>query len=201
MNISKNIQESFNLYKNNIMTSIALGFLLFLINLLNSIPIIGTFIYSYLYPRILKYYYEKLTKEKLDSKLNISFISIFIPNLLIGIEVIFSLLFIIFKNYVFLYIAFLLIVAGIILYVLSLYTIFGSILGKVDKYKFYIKNSFSIFVNLLVIGIILFSIYILIAILSYFISLLLAIILDIGFSILILLPLLNVVLITSTKNL
>ncbi|BBL45333.1 hypothetical protein MJ1_0159 [Nanobdella aerobiophila] len=177
MNFVNNLKASFLLYKRNILFGFLYGIIKSLLYIIFSIPIIGTFIYSYLYPRILKYYYEKLTKEKLDSKLNISFISIFIPSIIQNI-LIFSSIFISsyfylsilsldylnnklvyinsplnlsFYNFILPVVVSFIIFYGItyIMYIFSMNSFYGSILGKVNKYNLEINNSSKIFFNIL----------------------------------------------------
>jgi hypothetical protein len=176
MEFTKLVKESYNLYKKDIITGMIYGILKTILLLVNSIPIIGAYIYSYYYPRLIVWYYQNLSEEKLEPKYNVSFLSLFIPQILQNILLFISLLVVIYF-YLFSYTIYngyfmtgtlnfsnlivslatpysIIVSAIILLSIFSLYAFYGSLFGKIDKYSLEIHNSSTIFFNILSLGLI-----------------------------------------------
>ncbi|MGC9133562.1 MAG: hypothetical protein ACP5GJ_04140 [Nanopusillaceae archaeon] len=176
MEFTKLVKESYNLYKKDIITGMIYGILKTILLLVNSIPIIGAYIYSYYYPRLIVWYYQNLSEEKLEPKYNVSFLSLFIPQILQNILLFISLLVVIYF-YLFSYTIYngyfmtgtlnfsnlivslatpysIIVSAIILLSIFSLYAFYGSLFGKIDKYNLEIHNSSTIFFNILSLGLI-----------------------------------------------
>jgi hypothetical protein len=91
-------KKSIDLVKNHIVESIIYGILFYILQgLLFLLPIIGAILFSYLYPRLTKWYYTKVTGENINPDYKTSFLSLLIPNILfsIGITIILVVLVII----------------------------------------------------------------------------------------------------------
>jgi hypothetical protein len=177
-------KKSFDLVKNNIVESIIYGIILYILQgLLFLIPIIGAIIFSYVYPRLTKWYYPKVTGDNINPDYKTAFLSLLIPNLLtsIGITIILAVLISILlklgltftdilntanlqqsllmnlSNFsISLYdllgmlIGIIIIIIGGIIWILLLYSIYGSILGKVNKLSVYFEKSLILFAYWLV---------------------------------------------------
>jgi hypothetical protein len=172
-------KKSIDLVKNHIVESLAYGILFYILwSLLFLLPIIGAIIFSYLYPRLTKWYYSKVTGDNINPDYKTAFLSLLIPNLLfsIGITIILAVLIDIImhlastftnilninnlqqlillglSNFHILPYILLGIVIGIIVIIVSgimwlllLYSIYGSILGKVNKLLIDAEKSLTLF--------------------------------------------------------
>ena len=175
MGLLETYKKSFDLVKNHIVESIIYGIILYILgNLVFLIPIIGAIIFSYVYPRLTKWYYTKVTGENINPDYKTAFLSLLIPNLLasIGITIILVALISIllqlglsFTNilnisnlqqsllmglsnfnippYFLLgiFIGIIIMIIGGIMWILLLYSIYGSILGKVNKLSIHFEKS------------------------------------------------------------
>jgi hypothetical protein len=184
MGLLETYKKSFDLVKNHIVESIIYGIILYILgNLLFLIPIIGAIIFSYVYPRLTKWYYTKVTGDNINPDYKTAFLSLLIPNLLasIGITIILLVLISIllqlgltFTNilnisnlqqsllmslpnfsispYALLgiLIGVIIMIIGGIMWILLLYSIYGSILGKVNKLSIYFDKSLILFAYWLV---------------------------------------------------
>ncbi|BFI73510.1 hypothetical protein YN1_4970 [Nanoarchaeota archaeon] len=175
------VKTAYDLYKKDIISGILFSLAITVMGLLFVIPVIGAIIYSFVFPRLLVWYYQKLSGEKLNPNYKVSFISIFIPSLILSIGIFLLLLVLIFgifsyglggtinSSYIlntqYLYnqnifstylgiLSIVIIFIGIVIYLFSLYSFYGSLFGKVDKYKLDLWNSIEIFVYYLSIGLI-----------------------------------------------
>ncbi|BFI73512.1 hypothetical protein YN1_4990 [Nanoarchaeota archaeon] len=165
MNFTGYVKDTYNLYKKNIVLGFAYGILKNILVLVNAIPIIGVYIYSYYYPRLLVWYYQKLSGEKLNPNYKVSFISIFIPQILQNILLFVSFLVIIYFYLSSYFLTFkysfssllsglsisysIMLGISFLIYLFSLYSFYGSLYGKVDKYNFEVNNSSILFFNIL----------------------------------------------------
>jgi hypothetical protein len=184
MGLLETYKKSFDLVKNHIVESIIYGIILYILgNLVFLIPIIGAIIFSYVYPRLTKWYYSKVTGDNINPDYKTAFLSLLIPNLLasIGITIILLVLISIllqlglsFTNilnisnlqqslslglsnfnippYVLLgiFIGIIIMIIGGIMWILLLYSIYGSILGKVNKLSIHFDKSLILFAYWLV---------------------------------------------------
>ena len=162
--------KAFSSYKNSIIASILFGLAYLALGVLAVIPILGAFIIAYLMPRLLNWYYNKAiegesikTDYSLTFKvwlvyyliLHIVFISVFlvagwpiavrlishsVGGLFAGVGMISNLV----VN--FLIGVIVLAVIAIILQILFTYTLYGSVLGKVNEFKLYPQKSLRVFV-------------------------------------------------------
>jgi hypothetical protein len=174
-------KKSIDLVKNHIAESLIYGALFYILwNSLFLLPIIGAFLFSYFYPRLIKWYYTKVTGEDINPDYKIAFKSLLIPTLLmsLGIIAILSILISILVNLspnfanineieninlqqlisiglssfpIFTYvllgtiIGIIIIIASGVVWLLLLYSIYGSILGKVNKLSIDVEKSFILF--------------------------------------------------------
>jgi hypothetical protein len=179
MGLLETYKKSIDLVKNHIIESLIYGIMFYILwSLLFLIPLLGAIIFSYLYPRLTKWYYTKVTGDNINPDYKTSFLSLLIPNLLfsIGITIILVVLVSIliqlgltFTNilnisnlqqliltglsnfHTFTYfllgtiIGIIIIIAGEIVWLLLLYSIYGSILGKVNKLSVYFEKSLILF--------------------------------------------------------
>jgi hypothetical protein len=98
MGLLETYKKSIDLVKDHIGESIIYGILFYILQgLLFLLPIIGAIIFSYLYPRLTKWYYSKVTGDNINPYYKTAFLSLLIPNLLfsIGITIILAVLVII----------------------------------------------------------------------------------------------------------
>jgi len=179
MGLLETYKKSIDLVKDHIVESIIYGILFYILQgLLFLLPIIGAILFSYLYPRLTKWYYSKVTGDNINPDYKTSFLSLLIPNLLfsIGITIILVVLVSILiqlgltftnilniknlqqlillglSNFHILPYVLLGIVIGIIIIIVSgimwlllLYSIYGSILGKVNKLSIDAEKSLTLF--------------------------------------------------------
>jgi len=179
MGLLETYKKSIDLVKDRIVESIIYGILFYILQgLLFLLPIIGAILFSYLYPRLTKWYYSKVTGDNINPDYKTSFLSLLIPNLLfsIGITIILAVLVSILiqlgltftnilninnlqqlillglSNFHILPYFLLGIVIGIIIIIISgimwlllLYSIYGSILGKVNKLSIDAEKSLTLF--------------------------------------------------------
>jgi hypothetical protein len=179
MGLLETYKKSIDLVKDHIGESIIYGILFYILQgLLFLLPIIGAILFSYLYPRLTKWYYSKVTGENINPDYKTSFLSLLIPNLLfsIGITIILvvlvsilvqlgltftnilninnlqQLILMSLSNFHLLPYVLLGIVIGIIIIIVSgimwlllLYSIYGSILGKVNKLSIDAEKSLTLF--------------------------------------------------------
>ncbi|MFP3166844.1 MAG: hypothetical protein RXQ68_00215 [Candidatus Nanopusillus sp.] len=184
MDLVETYKKSFNLVKSHIIESIIYGIIFYILqDLLFLLPIIGAFIFSYLYPRLTKWYYTKVTGDNINPDYKTAFLSLLIPNLLasIGITIILAVLVSVLiqsglsltnilnisnlnqlilmnlsnfsiPSYFLLGIVIgmiIILVSGIV-WLLLLYSIYGSILGKVNKLSIDFEKSLILFAYWLV---------------------------------------------------
>jgi hypothetical protein len=179
MGLLETYKKSIDLIKDHIVESLIYGILFYILQgLLFLLPILGAILFSYLYPRLTKWYYSKVTGENINPDYKTSFLSLLIPNILfsIGITIILAILVSIliqlgltFKNisninnlqqlillglsnfhilpYVLLgiVIGIIIIIVSGIMWLLLLYSIYGSILGKVNKLLIDAEKSLTLF--------------------------------------------------------
>jgi len=147
MKVLDYVTDSYNIFKQKLLEAFILGIAMYFLGLISLIPVLGWYLYAKLFPKIVVWYYNKLD-IKVDPKYAISFKSIIIP---LSITMI-GLLIMIVGSYLFainstefieisIILGIILVIVGFILYILLLYTLFGSIIGKVDKFKIYAKKS------------------------------------------------------------
>ena len=223
-------KKSIDLVKNHIVESLAYGILFYILwSLLFLLPIIGAIIFSYLYPRLTKWYYSKVTGDNINPDYKTAFLSLLIPNLLfsIGITIILAVLIDIImhlastftnilninnlqqlillglSNFHILPYILLGIVIGIIVIIVSgimwlllLYSIYGSILGKVNKLLIDAEKSLTLFAYWLLFYIIAYIILLIIGKIP-----LLGNIIVIILNIMIVYPALNLILLLKAKEL
>jgi hypothetical protein len=180
MGLVETYKKSFDLVKSNILGSLIYGIIFYiLVGLSVLVPIIGAILFSYLYPRLTKWYYTKVTGDNINPDYKTAFLSLLIPNLLfsIGIGLILLVLFstlmqlgLNFANILnignlqqlplmslsnlnippyFLLgivIGMIIILVSGIMWLLLLYSIYGSILGKVNKLSIHFEKSLILFV-------------------------------------------------------
>ena len=164
MVLIESLRESFDRVKNfnNILYTLIAGFGYILIGTLNIIPILGALITSYLIPRLTAWYYNKVGLN-VNPNYDVAFKALLIPHLIIhlGLVVIivslglalfsklselillgsvdsFSELLGLFSGII---IGAILILAGAIVFILFLYTIYGGIVGKVNQLKIEFSKS------------------------------------------------------------
>jgi len=124
-----------------------------------AIPILGVIIYSYFYPNVVAWYYTKVTGDNINPDYKTAFLSLLIPNLLASIGIIYILYGItsvsagymnlfgltsyqyVSYNPTLIIVEWAIIIISIILSILLLYTFYGSILGKVNKFSVYFEKS------------------------------------------------------------
>ena len=156
-----------------------------------ALPILGAIIYSYFYPSVVSWYYSKVTGENINPDYKTSFLSLLIPNLLASIGIIFILNGItsvsvgslassgymnlfgltsyqyVSYNPTLVIIGWIIAIISIILSILLIYTFYGSILGKVNKFSVYFEKSLIllgyILLYTIIASVILFIIYIIYA--------------------------------------
>ena len=184
MDLLEMYKKSFDLVKSHIVESLIYGVTLYILgDLLFLIPIIGAIIFSYVYPRLTKWYYTKVTGDNINPDYKTAFLSLLIPNLLISIGITIILLVLIsiliklgltftdilnisnlqqlistgLHNFsISLYdllgivIGIIIIIASGIMWILLLYSIYGSILGKVNKLSIHFEKSLILFAYWLV---------------------------------------------------
>jgi hypothetical protein len=172
MGLIDTYKQAFNLWKKDIISSSIFGLILVIASFLLAIPLIGNLIYAYVYPRIVSWYYKKITGEDIKSNYNVAFKAIFISTLLIFSAVIILSFLIVsgisISQNLFLLLSLLFIGVGTILEILWLYNIYGSILGKVDSLKIDAMKSLEIFFYLLLLSIIILTIVVVISFLFFF---------------------------------
>jgi len=179
MGLLETYKKSIDLVKDHIVESIIYGISFYILQgLLFLLPIIGAILFSYLYPRLTKWYYTKVTGDNINPDYKTSFLSLLIPNLLfsIGITIILvvlvsiliqlgltftnisninnlqQLISLVLSNFHILPYVLLGIVIGIIIIIVSgimwillLYSIYGSIFGKVNKLLIDAEKSLTLF--------------------------------------------------------
>ena len=184
MGLLETYKKSIYLIKSHIIDSLIFGILFYILwSLLFLLPILGSIIFSYFYPRLTKWYYTKVTGDNINPDYRTSFKSLLIPTLLasIGITIIFALLISILMNLplaltnmlntgnlqqliltglsnshiltyalVDMIVSIILLMIGGIAWLLLLYTIYGSILGKVNKLLIDVDKSVTLFAYWLV---------------------------------------------------
>jgi len=156
-----------------------------------ALPILGVIIYSYFYPNVVAWYYTKVTGDNINPDYKTAFLSLLIPNLLASIGIIYILYGItsasfgssasigymnlfgltgyqyISYNPTLIIVEWAIIIISIILSILLLYTFYGSILGKVNKFSVYFEKSLIllgyILLYTIIASVILFIIYIIYA--------------------------------------
>jgi hypothetical protein len=160
------IIDSYDIYKQKLLEAFIVGVVMNFLSFISLIPILGWYVYAKLFPKMVVWYYNKLN-IKVDPKYDVAFKSIMIPlsvtmiGFIIMIVVILLYFFMI-ESYEFLInsiiIGLIIMIIGLILSILLLYTLFGSIIGKVDKFKIYAKKSVYLFLISLIPSFILFLI-------------------------------------------
>ena len=156
-----------------------------------AIPILGVIIYSYFYPNVVAWYYTKVTGDNINPNYKTAFLSLLIPNLLASIGIIYMLYGItsvsvgssasagymnlfgltsyqyVSYNPTLIIVEWVIIMISMILSILLLYTFYGSILGKVNKFSIYFEKSLIllgyILLYTIIASVILFIIYIIYA--------------------------------------
>jgi len=235
MDLLETYKKSIDLVKNHIIDSLLYGILFYILwKLLFLIPIIGAFIFSYFYPRLIKWYYTKVTGDNISPDYRTAFKSLLIPNLLfsIGITIILAVLVSIliqlgltFTNildindlqksilmslsnfHVFTYvllgivIGIIIIIVSGIMWILLLYNIYGSILGKVNKLSIDVDKSLILFAYWFVFNIIVGILLLIIGGIFSLISPLLGNIIVMILNIIIVYPSLNLILLLKAKEL
>jgi len=235
MDLLETYKKSIDLVKNHIIDSLLYGILFYILwKLLFLIPIIGAFIFSYFYPRLIKWYYTKVTGDNISPDYRTAFKSLLIPNLLfsIGITTILAVLVSIliqlgltFTNilnindlqksilmslsnfHVFTYvllgivIGIIIIIVSGIMWILLLYNIYGSILGKVNKLSIDVDKSLILFAYWFVFNIIVGILLLIIGGIFSLISPLLGNIIVMILNIIIVYPSLNLILLLKAKEL
>ena len=175
MGLLETYKKSIDLVKNHIVESIIYGILFYILrSLLFLLPILGAILFSYLYPRLTKWYYSKVTGENINSDYKTAFLSLLIPNILASIGIIFILYGTYYTpvpieytnlsglinyqyisyNSTLIIVGWSIIIISIILSILLLYTFYGSILGKVNKLSVYFEKSLILFAYILLYSII-----------------------------------------------
>ena len=235
MGLLETYKKSIDLVKDRIVESIIYGILFYILQgLLFLLPIIGAILFSYLYPRLTKWYYSKVTGDNINPDYKTSFLSLLIPNLLfsIGITIILAVLVSILiqlgltftnilninnlqqlillglSNFHILPYFLLGIVIGIIIIIISgimwlllLYSIYGSILGKVNKLSIDVDKSLILFAYWFVFNIIVGILLLIIGGIFSLISPLLGNIIVMILNIIIVYPSLNLILLLKAKEL
>ena len=156
-----------------------------------ALPILGVIIYSYFYPNVVAWYYTKVTGDNINPDYKTAFLSLLIPNLLASIGIIYMLYGItsvsvgssasagytnlfgltsyqyLSYNPTLIIVEWAIIIISMILSILLLYTFYGSILGKVNKFSVYFEKSLIllgyILLYTIIASVILFIIYIIYA--------------------------------------
>ena len=156
-----------------------------------AIPILGVIIYSYFYPNVVAWYYTKVTGDNINPNYKTAFLSLLIPNLLASIGIIYLFYGItsvsvgssasagyanpfgltgyqyVSYNPTLIIVEWAIIIISMILSILLLYTFYGSILGKVNKFSVYFEKSLIllgyILLYTIIASVILFIIYIIYA--------------------------------------
>jgi len=189
MVITESLKISFEVIKKreNIAYALIAGLGYMVLNMIAPIPILGAFLYSYLFPRLTAWFYRKVGIN-INPNYNIAFKALLIPSIIghigiilaimmFGISILYNILFgratrVSFINIFdislsagLLFIA-ILIVATIV-NILLLYTIYGSILGKVNQLKIEAGKSLHLFALTIVIGAISLVITILLSIIPF----------------------------------
>jgi hypothetical protein len=167
MGILEKYKKSIDLVKNHIAESLIYGALFYILwKSLFLLPIIGAFLFSYFYPRLIKWYYTKVTGENINPDYKTAFKSLLIPTLLMSI----GIMFIQYSGSTLIKVEYmdstgyqyygpdssiLAIVGGVILIIaaivgiLLLYTFYGAILGKVNKLSIHFSKSLKLFAYIL----------------------------------------------------
>ncbi|BFI73511.1 hypothetical protein YN1_4980 [Nanoarchaeota archaeon] len=173
------IQTAYKLYRKDILSGRIFSLVTILLQTLVFFPIVGAIIFSYFFPKVLTWYYQKLSGEKLNPNYHVSFISLLVPSMIASIGGIFLFLgifsvigllshsssysiynlsaFHASSGFFSVFMVFEII--ALIVYILSLYSFYGSLFGKVNKYKLDFSNSIKIFAYVLLIGIVVYGIY------------------------------------------
>ncbi len=174
MDLLDYILEAYDIFKDKILESFVAGIFIILVSILLIIPVLGWFFYSKLLLKIIVWYYDKLN-IKVDMKYDIAFKSIFIQISIImtGATIMFISIFynflisnIEFMLYLIIF-SLILIILGSIIQILLLYTLYGSILGKVNKFKIYWKESLHLFFAGFIVGIVYYLLYFIINTIPY----------------------------------
>jgi hypothetical protein len=192
MGLLETYKKSIDFVKNHIIESLLYGISFYILSILIFlIPIIGAIIFSYFYPRLSKWYYTKVTGDNINPNYKTAFLSLLIPNLLASIGIIYMLYGItsvsvgssasagyanpfgltsyqyISYNPTLIIVEWAIIIISMILSILLLYTFYGSILGKVNKFSVYFEKSLIllgyILLYTIIASVILFIIYIIYA--------------------------------------
>ena len=140
------IIDSYDIYKQKLLEAFIVGVVTYFLSFIILIPVLGWYLYAKLFPKMVVWYYNKLN-IKVDPKYDVAFKSIIIPLLVTMIGFIIMIVGILLINSIIIG-SIIIIIIGLILSILLLYTLFGSIIGKVDKFKIYAKKS----IYLLLIG-------------------------------------------------
>jgi hypothetical protein len=159
--------KSYDIYKQKLLEAFISGVVLYFLESIALIPVVGWYLYAKLFPKMVVWYYNKLN-IKVDPKYDVAFKSIMIPLLVTMIGFIIMIVgillyFLMIESDKFLInsiiIGSIIIIIGLILSILLLYTLFGSIIGKVDKFKIYAKKSIYLFLVGLIPAFIIFIIF------------------------------------------
>jgi len=180
--------RSFEQYKRDIVAGILYGLVTFLMGILFVIPVLGAFAIAYLMPRIMNWYYNK-TIGNIKTDYNLAFKVWLIYGIVVHIFLIIAIIFGIgmvntIKNLLFsgnyfaiisdframmgLFIITLLIALAVLIFtILYAYTLYGSVLGKVNGIKLYPLKSLILVVYLLVWSILLGIIAVILALIPF----------------------------------
>ncbi|MFZ8855592.1 MAG: hypothetical protein ACO2OX_00090 [Candidatus Nanopusillus sp.] len=149
------IIDSYDIYKQKLLEAFIVGVVTYFLSFIILIPVLGWYLYAKLFPKMVVWYYNKLN-IKVDPKYDVAFKSIIILLLVTMIGFIIMIVGILLINSII--IGLIIMIIGLILSILLLYTLFGSIIGKVDKFKIYAKKSVYLFLISLIPSFILFLI-------------------------------------------
>jgi len=162
--------RSFEQYKKDIIAGILYGLVTPLMIILFLIPVLGAFVIAYLMPRILNWYYNK-TIGNINTDYDLAFKVWLIFGLVVHIVLIMIIAFgvgmsnilymmfsenysaavLSFKSMFGLFIVILLMALAVLIFtILYTYTLYGSVLGRVNKIRIYPLKSFILVVYLLV---------------------------------------------------
>jgi len=150
------IIDSYDIYKQKLLEAFIVGVVTYFLSFIILIPVLGWYLYAKLFPKMVVWYYNKLN-IKVDPKYDVAFKSIIILLLVTMIGFIIMIVGILLINSIIIG-SIIIIIIGLILSILLLYTLFGSIIGKVDKFKIYAKKSVYLFLISLIPSFILFLI-------------------------------------------
>jgi len=206
------LKESFRTYKEKFADSALFGLISSAIGIISLVPIAGAFIYSYFYPRILRWFAKKIELLEEEVDLKPAFFALLIPKILIHIVYVFILVslwnLIISKGLIGgigSFISFMLgylipikivliiaLIAGMIL----IYTIYANVVGRLKEFKIFPLKSIKLFAVAFVVNLGLSIISVIFDIVPVIGS-----ILRIIFSIVVMIPLPNIVALRYVKEL